>query len=111
MSKESKVQSPVGRPPRGANESTLEPSLDYVKKLEACGRRPNETLLGFECRLASIRRAREVWLDAWKKSCGLGTAAAEYLGYPRKSMTTILARYGLSAAVLDLMADKNLPPW
>jgi len=87
-----------GRPTRLACED--EPAVDYIERLRACGRRPGESLYGFEIRLAGVTRGRELWLNAIRKSCGSIRGAAEVLGIDPHASWSTMRQVGLSTEVL-----------
>lgn len=89
------------RPKRRPEEDI--PSADYVDKMELLGARDGESYLSFRKRMAVVKEARRLWLNAWKKRKGKREASAAVLGVPRSNITGELKRVGLTPAILDAL--------
>ena len=81
---------------------------EYVNYLRKLGRRPGETLLGFEKRLAAVGRARHVILFLWKKHNGDMRLIAEEIGTPRQALDKEFKLCGFTLKLLKELYPTKL---
>lgn len=103
-----KVVRPRGNPGgKVARTEELTPRVDYIEFLRELGPRDGETYLAFECRLAYIQRAREIWIAAWREFGGDRKLVAEKLELARGNVPVTLRRCGLSPELLDKLTART----
>ena len=95
---------PLDSIPKGGRvtqlEKDIEPGWDFVEQIRAFGKRPGESALAFETRLAGVKKARELWLQAAVKHPNNITQIAMSLGVTAANANRMMRRCGLNKAML-----------
>lgn len=99
------------RTPRTAIEDV--PAADYVDQLVELGPRCGESLLAFTKRMGTVRAARKLVAEVWRRYAGDRCLVASELGIPRNNIAFELRYVGLSAELLDsnaVLDVEDAPP-